>query len=334
VTWVDQDPPFTEARPSIYGGLIETAPDRPLEFGQRVRISQSEGEQDLPDIASNGVGYLVAWEQLAGPPNYSDIYVARVSRDGDVLDMGGFPAVDRPDSQEAPAVSSDGQNYLVLWHDSHEVDHADIHAVRIGSDGALLDTGSIRLSDARRGDYEPAATFDGENYVVMWSRNALGLATGNIVALALRPDGELVDTLGGTEMELGRHPTLATTTGGMSLAAWSANNRELGLIPRVVVSPFGVDTDGDGLSDVVDDDPNNPREEEEPEDECDVGSCADAGSNMAPDTVDSTDVDVWQTGDGSDRGCNCTSSEGSLPWGSMVVVAVFLAAARLFQRRR
>lgn len=332
VVWQDEEPPFGEISPNIYGAPIVPDPCGTLEFGERVRISESEGVHKSPEIASNGDGYLIVWEEEVGSPNYSEVYAARIGADANVLAPGGVPVVERTDSQNSPSVASDGDDYLVLWSDSHQVDRSDIHAARFGADGQVVDAESVRLSDERRGEWEPAATFDGQDYVVMWGRNALGLNTGSVVALSMTTDAELADSLGGTELEFGRDPQLATTSGGMSLAVWSRTSLEQGLIRRVVVSPFGVDSDGDGIADALDEAPDTPQPDKDDSDECgepgdDVG--VDAGSDAPADSGDESDVSVWESGEDSAGGCRCSSSDGTPPWGGVMLWLVAMVVVRV-----
>jgi hypothetical protein len=59
--------------------------------------------------------YLVAWlDHRDGVP---EIYVARVSRDGDVLDPGGHLLVQGRDVVYSPSVASDGEKFLIVWYE-------------------------------------------------------------------------------------------------------------------------------------------------------------------------------------------------------------------------
>lgn len=61
-------------------------------------------------IATAASGHLVVWESSG------DIRMARVGRDGSVLDPGGRPVTVATAGRVAPVVTSDGTNYLVGWY--------------------------------------------------------------------------------------------------------------------------------------------------------------------------------------------------------------------------
>jgi hypothetical protein len=61
-----------------------------------------------PAVAFDGTNYLVVWQDGRG--TYYDIYGARVSRAGVVLDPGGFAISTATREQRMPAVAFDGTN--------------------------------------------------------------------------------------------------------------------------------------------------------------------------------------------------------------------------------
>src|SRR5215203_3118143 len=100
------------------------------------------GNQVTPALAFDGTKYLVAWHDRRSG---NDIYGARVSLAGAVLDPGGIPISTAPNPKGRPALAFDGTNYLVAWEDGR-LGPVHIYAARVSSAGAVLDSGGIAIS--------------------------------------------------------------------------------------------------------------------------------------------------------------------------------------------
>ncbi|MBN1208055.1 MAG: tandem-95 repeat protein, partial [Myxococcaceae bacterium] len=131
-------------------------------------ISTATGHQRNPALAYDGTNYLVVWEDTRSSPT-SDIYGARVSPSGTVLDLDGVGFCLRFNSQEQPAIAFDGTNYLVVWADSGTSAPRDIYGTRISTAGAVLDPSFIAINANAADQAAPALAFDGSNYLVVWS---------------------------------------------------------------------------------------------------------------------------------------------------------------------
>jgi len=129
-------------------------------------------DQDLPATAFDGTNYLVVWVDWRSGSD-RDVYGARVTVAGSVLDPTGIPISTAADNQNFPAVDFDGTNYLVVWQDSRNVASSDIYGARVSVGGSVLDASGIAISTATRNQWVPAVAFDGTNYLVVWedSRN-------------------------------------------------------------------------------------------------------------------------------------------------------------------
>ena len=80
-----------------------------------ITISTRANAQFQPTLAFDGTNYLVVWT-TASP--YTDVYGARVSPSGTVLDPAGIEIAIRAGFNEvSPSVAFDGTNYLVAWEE-------------------------------------------------------------------------------------------------------------------------------------------------------------------------------------------------------------------------
>jgi hypothetical protein len=91
-------------------------------------------KKTAPAAASNGTTALVVWEDWrAGNP---DIYGARMSASGALLDPNGIPIATGPSPDVAPDVAWNGSTFLVAWGTSNEVDNA-ISYARVSPNGVV-----------------------------------------------------------------------------------------------------------------------------------------------------------------------------------------------------
>ena len=80
-------------------------------------ISTAPDEQGVPAVAFDGTNYLVVWPDPPAGLQEQDIYGARVTPSGTVLDSHEIPISTYDRHQGSPAVAFDGANYLVVWPD-------------------------------------------------------------------------------------------------------------------------------------------------------------------------------------------------------------------------
>jgi hypothetical protein len=123
-------------------------------------------DQSSPAVAFDGVNYLVVWaDRRSGT---SDIYAARVSGAGVILDGAGTAVSTAAFDQSAPAVAFDGTNFLLVWADHHSETGADISGARMSREGVVLDAVPIAVSTAENEQSRPVLAFDGTDYLVVW----------------------------------------------------------------------------------------------------------------------------------------------------------------------
>jgi hypothetical protein len=74
-----------------------------------IAISTAPHQQRVPDVAFDGSNYLVVWDDARAAPGV-DVYGARVSSAGSVLDPSGIAITTAPQIQGGPALEFDGTN--------------------------------------------------------------------------------------------------------------------------------------------------------------------------------------------------------------------------------
>jgi len=139
---------------------------------------------------------LVAWQDRRGGSTWFDVYAARVSRDGTVLDPDGIAVSGAARYQTDVAVSAAGGDWLVTWQDDRNWSDFGIYAARVNAAGTVLDPGGIVISDATRDQVQPAVGFDGANWLVAWVDSREGMADKDVFAARVSPSGTVLDPNG------------------------------------------------------------------------------------------------------------------------------------------
>jgi hypothetical protein len=227
--WVDNRSGVTDE--DIFGTRI--LPDGTVLDGDGFPFIRMANEQTDPAIASNGVIHLVVWEDDRSGSE-TDIYAARISARGRMLDGSGIPVSVAPGDQAAPVVASLGSDFLVAWNDRAT---GTIEAVIVSSDGLV--GGVQTVSSHLTTDVEPSVTSDGVGlYLVVWLYAAVFAARVDAFGTVLDPGGFLVAV-----ESLGDGQAAVASDGQMFLVAWPGN------VPSV---PYGSDiraarVDGEGV---------------------------------------------------------------------------------------
>jgi len=170
------------ARVNQFGLILDTV---------TIGISTAPENQLYPVAAFDGTNYLVVWEDwrnVFSGQHFADIYGARISPSGIVLDTSGISIFDAQNSQSSPSIAFDGTNYLVVWQDSRNSYFPDIYGARVNPAGIVLDTSGFVIAT---GGYQQNASiaFDGINYLVVWDD------LSDIYGSRVTQSGVVLDTL-------------------------------------------------------------------------------------------------------------------------------------------
>jgi len=126
-------------------------------------------ERKSPASAFDGTNYLTVWEDCRNDPDRSDIYGARVSQSGAVLDPSGLAISRAADRQRYPALAFGNGDHLVAWEDYRSnPNYPRIYGARVSQAGTVLDPSGILIQSAAMYLSSPAVSHDGTNYLVVW----------------------------------------------------------------------------------------------------------------------------------------------------------------------
>ena len=136
-------------------------------------MAPAPDDQQRPAVASDGTNFFVVWEDRRNSDTMWDIFGARVSPGGEVLDPGGIPISTYPENyQHDPAVAWDGAGYLVAWADDRDNtpprNALRVYGRRVRTDGTVLGSEDFRIS-AYYSAFWPAIAFNGTDHLVVVS---------------------------------------------------------------------------------------------------------------------------------------------------------------------
>jgi len=161
-------------------------------------ICVEPGAQMMPRIAfSRGLHY-VTWQDSRN--GYNDVYAARVTPSGLVLDPQGIPVCTADSGQEVPAIACAGDSGgMVAWLDLRVRQNGPvIHAVRVDSLGRptgpeIQPGGGLNLTRTYAKQNYPAVAFDGQNYLVVWEDERAGANNRDVYGALLTASGQLLE---------------------------------------------------------------------------------------------------------------------------------------------
>jgi hypothetical protein len=175
-------------------------------------------------VASDGTDFLVVWQDMRN--GNADIYGARVTADGKVLDPSGIAIATGTGSQVAPSIAFDGQGYLVVWGDDRN-GTSDIYGARVKTTGAVVDPRGLPLATGDAQQRAPRIAFDGERHLVAYEQSSTKTGSdvyGMFVDLYGRPGTAFaIASAGGDQL----HPALTFGVSGY-LVTWEDHRGETG----------------------------------------------------------------------------------------------------------
>jgi hypothetical protein len=162
VVWTDGRTDST----TVYAARV--TPTGEILDGDGILIASGPADRFRPAVSFDGTNFLVVWEGRRSDVEGSDVYGALVSRAGVIVGPSPFVVSFADNRSEAPAVSFDGTNFLVVWEGNRSVTGDGVYGARVSRAGVVLDHTPIRVVAGALVD-DPAVTFAGTDFLVVWS---------------------------------------------------------------------------------------------------------------------------------------------------------------------
>lgn len=153
------------------GKVIDTKP---------IVIATDKNKRQSPRVAFGGGVFLVVWHDLRNNKDW-DIFAARVSPEGKVLDPQGIAVCSKSNGQALPRVAWDGQAFQIVWQDYRSGDRYEVYGARVSPEGKVLDEGGnllVTQKDRHRFNPVVAPAGEGKSFVI-WNGD-IRLGTGTI----------------------------------------------------------------------------------------------------------------------------------------------------------
>ncbi len=186
----------TDSGFDIYGARITKGGD-PLDKEAPIPICTAKDDQMYPSVVWDGVNFFVTWQDRRSGTQW-DIYGARVNPEANpdeaVLNPDGIPiGVGKPSyDQISPALSFDGENYLVVWQGKKNSKIWNIYFSMVSKNGELINQKPILLNPFSKDQVFPAVSFNGSSYLVVWQERRSSQLWG-ISGVIVFPLGEVTD---------------------------------------------------------------------------------------------------------------------------------------------
>jgi hypothetical protein len=152
----------------LWGVRVDTA-GNVLDPG-RIQITNRPTYEGMAQVAFDGMNFLVVWMDYTPSTFNQDIYGARVTPEGVVLDPNGFPIHATTSYKTIYSdVAFDGTNYMVVWTDERTPSWS-IYFARVTPDAVVLDPAGFPICDLEAANANmPKITYGANNYFIIWN---------------------------------------------------------------------------------------------------------------------------------------------------------------------
>ncbi len=151
------------------------------------------GTQSSPAVARERDNLMVVWDDERISTD-KDIFGARLTAQGELLDPIGFPICTASGQQTSPEIAAGDEVYLVVWLDYRNGSY-DVYGARTDFDGNVLDADGFPICTGEWLAEYPSVAWDGNNFLVVWCDDR-DMISRDVYAARVTPDGDVLDPNG------------------------------------------------------------------------------------------------------------------------------------------
>ena len=171
----------TGAAHAVYGATV-SAGQQLWQVTATPLLSTSGVSAGAPAVAGPGDSgsWFVVWEQPrtdCSGGGLAAVYGTKVNSLGNPVAGSTISISNEPECHTAvrPAIASNGNGYLVLWHREHGFNYAatgkyHVHGARLAANGTLVDTTPLRVSHTALNKLDAAIASNGSDYFAVWAQ--------------------------------------------------------------------------------------------------------------------------------------------------------------------
>ncbi len=148
VVWQQGQNYFEQQTADIYAARVRD--DGTVLDASPLAVSTAPDSQERPQVTFHDGIFLVTWHDLRNGSDW-DVYGARITPEGKLLDPGGFPIAKGPHSQAMPAVAAAPGGFLVVWQDFSNGRFYRLFTARVDTEGKATAASPLRRPRGQRG---------------------------------------------------------------------------------------------------------------------------------------------------------------------------------------
>lgn len=152
-------------------------------------VCNVEASQEQPQVGFSAGTFLVAWHDLRNGSDW-DVYAARVSADGKVLERNGFLVAGGAGNQANPALAPAADGFLVVWQ--HYDRYYRLQASLIPAAGPVASVQPLQFRGEPLGGGDLALVRVGDGWLLSWNDEKAWSLSGGATTMITRHFAKLV----------------------------------------------------------------------------------------------------------------------------------------------